>query len=104
MEDCCNEEAAKNQAAAAELAKRRAAASRAEVTLLFSGLLWSRSLRVVGASFCGCCCWWWCGIVGLFCDRCRPVCVCARFQRTVVVVGSGPTTTSGACSLTCGAR
>eukprot|EP00903_Cladosiphon_okamuranus_P013591 g12658.t1 len=32
MEDCCNEEAAKNQAAAAELAKRRAAASRAEAS------------------------------------------------------------------------
>lgn len=31
MEDRCNEVAAKNQAAAAELAKSRAAASRAEV-------------------------------------------------------------------------
>lgn len=34
MEDCCNEVAAKNQAAAAELAERRAVASRAEVSLL----------------------------------------------------------------------
>lgn len=31
MEDCCNEEAAKNQKAASELATRRATASRAKV-------------------------------------------------------------------------